>query len=291
MGCSPDAIGRDRAYLRDISRSTALEGSLMAEQRVNGANLYYENHGAGAPIVLIHGCGGSALGFTNAVTELAKLGRVTAYDRRGCARSERPEPYERTSVAEHTDDAAALLAALEATPAIVIGRSYGGTIAADLALHYPDRVRAVVMLEPDAPRELAPNAAAWIDALAERLRDVAARDGIDAVGEALITGVAGEDAWRSFPDQWQRVVTQNGQAILAELRGEWWLKADAAVLATITQPTLLVAAAESPPEFHQPINVFASALPNARTALVGGDHIIDPAAPEVIAFIEEVLDQ
>jgi esterase len=291
MGCSPDAIGRDRAYLRDISRSTALEGSLMAEQRLNGVNLYYEDRGAGAPIVLIHGCGGSALGFADAVTELAKLGRVTAYDRRGCARSERPEPYERTSVAEHTDDAAALLDALEATPAIVIGRSYGGTIAADLALHYPDRVRAVVMLEPDAPRELAPNAAAWIDALAERLRDVAARDGIDAVGEALITAVAGEDAWRSFPDHWQRVVTQNGQAILAELRGEWWLEADAAVLATITQPTLLVAAAESPPEFHQPINVFASALPNARTELVGGDHIIDPAAPEVIAFIEEVLDQ
>ncbi|HEX2126778.1 MAG TPA: alpha/beta fold hydrolase [Thermoleophilaceae bacterium] len=263
----------------------------MGEQRVNGVNLYYEDHGEGAAIVLIHGCGGSALGFADAVTELAKYGRVTAYDRRGCARSERPEPYERTSVAEHTDDAAALLDALEATRAIVIGRSYGGTIAADLALRYPDRVRALVMLEPDAPREMAPNAAGWVDALAERLREVAARDGTDAVGEALITAVAGEDAWRSLPDPWQRVLTHNGPAILAELAGEWWLQADAAALATTSQPTLLVAAAGSPPEFHEPINVFASALPNARTALVGGDHIIDPAAPEVIAFVEEVLDQ
>jgi esterase len=262
----------------------------MAEQRVNGVNLYYEDHGAGAPIVLIHRCGGSALGFADAVTELSKLGRVTAYDRRGCARSERPAPYQRTSVAEHTDDAAALLDALEATPAIVIGRSYGGTIAADLALRYPDRVRALVMLEPDAPRKMAPKAAEWIDALAQRLREVAARDGTDAVGEALITAVAGEDAWRSFPDQWQRVVTQNGPAILAELAGEWWLEADAAALATITQPTLLVAAAESPPEFHEPINAFAGALPHARTELVGGDHIINPAAPEVIAFVEEVLE-
>jgi pimeloyl-ACP methyl ester carboxylesterase len=146
------------------------------------------------------------------------------------------------------------------------------------------------MLEPDAPRELAPNAAEWIDALAERLREIAARDGADAVGEALITAVAGEDAWRSFPDQWQRVLTNNGPAILAELRGEWWLEADAPALATITQPTLLVAAAESPPEFHEPIKGFARALPNARTELVAGDHIIDPAAPEVIAFVEETLE-
>jgi esterase len=173
----------------------------MTERRVNGVNLYYEHHGEGAPIVLIHGCGGSALGFAEAVIELAELGRVIAYDRRGCARSERPEPYERTSVAEHTDDAAALLDALEATPAIVIGRSYGGTIAADLALRYHDRVRAVVMLEPDAPREMAPKAAGWIDALAESLRDIAARDGTDAVGEALITAVSGGDAWRSFSEQ------------------------------------------------------------------------------------------
>lgn len=92
------------------------------------------------------------------------------------------------------------------------------------------------------------------------------------------------------PDQWRRVLTQNGPAILAELGGEWWLEADAAALATTTQPTLLVAATESPPEFHEPINVFAGALPNTRTELVGGDHIIDPAAPEVIAFVEKVLE-
>ena len=95
---------------------------------------------------------------------------MIAYDRRGCARSERPQPYERTSVAEHADDAAALLDALSAAPAIVIGRSYGGTVAADLALRHPDRVRALVLLEPDASRELAPAAAAWVDAVRDRLR-------------------------------------------------------------------------------------------------------------------------
>ena len=203
---------------------------------------------------------------------------MITYDRRGCARSERPDPYERTSVAEHADDAAALLDALAAAPAVVIGRSYGATVATDLALRYPDRVRALVLLEGDAPRELAPAAAAWVDALADRLRAVAAQAGVDAVAEALIGEVRGGSAWRSFPEELRQILTLNGPAILAELQGEWWLDADAAALATIHQPALLVTATDSPPALREPTEALAAALPNARTALVGGGHLIDPAA-------------
>jgi esterase len=256
---------------------------------VNGVRLYYEEHGSGAPILCIHGAGSSALLWSDAVHELARLGRVIAYDRRGCTRSERPQPYERTSVAEHADDAAALLVALAAAPAVVIGRSYGGTVATDLALRYPDRVRALVLLEGDAPRELAPATAEWVDALADRLHHVAAQAGVDAVAEALIGEVLGESAWRSFPEELRRILIQNGPAILAEVQGDWWPAADAAALAAIEQPTLLVAATDSRPELREPTEALALALPNARTALVSGGHLINPAAPEVLAFIEDVL--
>jgi pimeloyl-ACP methyl ester carboxylesterase len=101
--------------------------------------------------------------------------------------------------------------------------------------------------------------------------------------------VAGDSAWHSFPDEWRQVITDNGSAILAELAGEWWLEADTEELATIEQPALLLAAADSPPEFHEPIEAIAHALPNSRSVPVAGGHIIDPAAPEVIAFIGEVL--
>ena len=67
-----------------------------------------------------------------AVDELARLGRIIIYDRRSCTRSERPSPYETTTVAEHADDAAELLLSLAATPAVVIGRSYGREVALDL---------------------------------------------------------------------------------------------------------------------------------------------------------------
>jgi len=168
----------------------------VPEAPVNGIRLYYEEHGEGAPIACIHGTGSSALVWGDAVEKLARLGRVITYDRRGHTRSERPEPYERTTVTEHADDAAALLDALAAVPAVVIGRSYGGTVATDLALRYPDRVRALVLLEADAPG-LAPAADGWVSGLNDRLREVAGQAGVDAVGEALINEVAGESAWRS----------------------------------------------------------------------------------------------
>jgi pimeloyl-ACP methyl ester carboxylesterase len=232
---------------------------------VNGVRLYCEEHGTGASILCIHGGGSTALMWGDAVRELARLGRVIAYDRHGCTRSERPEPYERTSVAEQADDAAALIDALAAAPAAIIGRSYGGAVAIELALRHPDRVRALVLLEGDA-LSLSPAALEWTRGIRDRLREVVARDGVDAVYAALIGEVVGEGAWDSFPTDVRRILTRNGPALLAELGYVDEPMPDAAAFATIHKPTLLVAAAESPPEQREMTEAMAHALPNARTA-------------------------
>lgn len=261
----------------------------MPEARVNGIRLHYEERGSGSAILCIHGAGTSAQLWSEAVEALARIGRAIAYDRRGYGRSERRAPWERVNVAEHADDAAALLDALDATPAVIVARSYGGEVATDLALRYPDRVRALALLEA-APVELLPMAAEWTRAFRDRMRQVAAESGVDAIGEELIAELAGEGAWASLPAEVRRVFTHNGPAILADLQGEW-LKADAAALAAIDQPVLLIAASDSPPQFREPNEAMADALPNARSAFAGGGHLIDPAAPEVLAFIEEVLEE
>lgn len=119
---------------------------------------------------------------------------------------------------------------------------------------------------------------------------MAAQDGVDAVYEALIGEVLGDGAWDSFPGEVRRMLTQNGPAALAELRYVDEVMPDAAAFATIDKPTLLVAASASPPEQREMTGAMAGVLPNARTALVAGGHLIDPAAPEVLAFVEEVLE-
>jgi pimeloyl-ACP methyl ester carboxylesterase len=150
----------------------------------------------------------------------------------------------------------------------------------DMALRYPDRVRAVVALESDAPRELAPGTAAWLDELAGRM------EGADTPGEVLIDGIYEPGAWGAIPEALRRVLTENGPALRAELRGAWWLDGDPG---SLRQPVLLVSADGSRPELREPMEALAAAVPDARLARVGGGHLIDPAAPVVLEFVAGVL--
>ena len=257
----------------------------MTELRVNGIRLYCEEHGEGTPILCIHGTSSSARMWGDAVGSLARLGRVIVYDRRGCTRSERPEPYESTSVREHADDAAALLDALRASPAIVIGRSFGGAVALDLALRYDRCVQALVLLEPAPLTALSPAMAAMDEGLRERIRNVAVSRGVDAVGQAFIEAVLGPSAWDAFPRPIRQMLAENAPAILAELNAER-PTIDRAALARIDAPTLVVDAADSHEAFRDVAGVIEAAMPDAHAARVEGGHLITPAHPTVISYLE-----
>ena len=256
----------------------------MSEIRVNGVTLYYEELGAGEPILCIHGTGSSAAFWVDATQELATHGRTIAYDRRGFSRSERPEPFV-TNVHQHTDDAAALIDALGAAPAIVIGRSYGGNVALDLALRYPDRVRALALLE-GGPETLSESAMQWVADL-ERELFAAAEEDMTTVAETLIRGVAGGGAWDGLPPEARQIFTYNGPAIVAELRGGI-LEIGVEQLGSITQPTLLLGGRDSLPAFVEVANIMAKAMPQAQVEWVEGGHLINPAHPVVLAFADEV---
>jgi esterase len=258
----------------------------LPEVRANGVRLYVEEHGSGQAILLIHGTSSWAgVWQPTTVQALSELGRLIVYDRRGCGHSERPQPYE-TSVAQHAEDAAALLEALGAIPAVVIGRSYGGETAIELTLRYPERVRALVLLEA-AALGLDPEAAAFNAELRRAVEAAAERDP-SSVAEVFLRRVLGDRVWESFKPDVRHVFIDNGPAIVAEFRGGV-LEATEEDLATIGVPTLLVAGEASPPAFRRVTDRMASVIPDARATIVGGGHFIDPGLPQVLAFVREQL--
>ncbi len=257
----------------------------VPEVRVNGVSLYYEEHGTGAAILGVHGGGSSAAMWTDAAPELAERGRAILYDRRGSFRSERPEPYV-TDVHEQADDAAALIDALAAAPAIVIGRSYGGAIAIDLALRYPDRVRALVLLEGDVS-SLSETAAREVAEITESILAAAEVD-MDTVAPTLMREVLGDAGWEGLPEEVKEILTANGPALVAEVRGGF---PDVTVeqLATIDQQTLFVGAEDSVFDYAETAEAVAAAMPSVRVEWVEGGHAINPAHPVVLGFIDELL--
>jgi pimeloyl-ACP methyl ester carboxylesterase len=110
---------------------------------VNGLDMYYEIHGDGAPLVLLHGAYMTVDLMAPLVPGLAGYRRVIAVEQQGhghTADIDRPITYEQMA-----DDTAALLDHLDVGPADVVGYSMGGGVALQLAIRHPDVVRRVVV--------------------------------------------------------------------------------------------------------------------------------------------------
>jgi pimeloyl-ACP methyl ester carboxylesterase len=257
---------------------------------VDAVELHVEIEGDGVPILGVHGTPSSAVMWEAAAEELARHGRCITYDRRGFLRSRLPTPVVPADLADHVDDALALLAALDAIPAIVIGRSTGGLIALELALRAPRAVRALVLLEP-AVFTLDDSSRDWAEELRRRVLDAEARDP-DTVAQAVIRAALGDGVWESFPPELREMFAGTNEGTRAELQGRGMdLSArprifEAAELAELAVPALVVAAADSPEPLRRSAVQLAELLAHAEMAHVPGGHLIDPAGSAVLDFVD-----
>jgi pimeloyl-ACP methyl ester carboxylesterase len=110
---------------------------------VNGMELYYEDHGGGAPVILIHGGLGSSSQWASVVPELADGFRVITPDSRGHGRS--TSPAGKLSYADIADDIAALIDELELQRPLVGGWSDGGQVALEFGARHPTVAGALIV--------------------------------------------------------------------------------------------------------------------------------------------------
>lgn len=110
---------------------------------LNDIDIYFELHGDGPPLLNI---GGSGQTLANSQPEVSPLNAhftVCHFDQRGLGRTTIPE--EQWTMADYADDAAALLGHLGWDSAAVVGTSFGGMVAQNLAVRHPQRIERLVL--------------------------------------------------------------------------------------------------------------------------------------------------
>ncbi len=257
-----------------------------------GAKIYWDEEGAGAPLLMIMGLGAASVLWWRTRPALARRYRTVAFDNRGVGRSEVPAgPY---SMAVMASDAAAVLDAAGVERAHIFGLSMGGMIAQEFALQYPQRVVSLILgctaaggphavrAEAEVTRVLTARATMTPEeaenAFIPILYDVATpRERIDEDLEK-------RRAWFATPQGYSAQL----QAIFA------WQSYDR--LPQITAPTLVIHGANDrlvPPGNGE---LIASRIPGARLVLIpGANHLFTTDQPElahraVIEFLA-ALDQ
>jgi pimeloyl-ACP methyl ester carboxylesterase len=121
---------------------------------VNGIKLYYETHGTGRPLVLLHGGLMSGETFGPVLPELAKNHQLIVVDLQGHGRTadiDRP-----IDIRLMADDIAALIDHLGLDKPDLVGYSLGGGVAFFTAVRYPDKVRKLVMISANIRRDAIP---------------------------------------------------------------------------------------------------------------------------------------
>ena len=260
----------------------------MPSIKVHGVELYYEIHGEGQPVLLIHGLGSSTRDWDLQVPALAARFKVVTFDVRGHARSEKPR--QRYSVKLFADDTAALIRALDLAPVHVIGISMGGMIAFQLAVDAPELVRSLVIVNsgPAMPiKTLAQRLMIWTRVAIVRIR------GMRKMGEVLADKLLPKPEHAAMRAQFvERWAANDPTAYLSSLRGLVnWTVMDA--LPQIDRPVLVLTADQdyTPLAFKQ---AYAAMMKRAELVVIeDARHFAPIERPEpfnaaLLAFLNRV---
>lgn len=265
------------------------EDPVMPFAAVNGIDLYFELHGEGPPLLNISGSGNDLRRSPAALIPVNRAFETLHYDQRGLGQTSKPDGE--YTMADYADDAAALVHSMGWASCHVLGTSFGGMVALNLAVRHPDVVDRLVLCctspggaAPSYPlHELArmdpDEAFATRMRLTDRRWDPDADEPIPDLGGFYAQMVAAATA---TPDVEQlaglgrQLAARAGHDVIAELP-------------SITQPTLVCAGRYDDIAPIENSELLAERIPNATLEVFEGGHIFmvqdRSAFPAIVGFL------
>lgn len=280
---------------------------------VNGTPLAYLDRGQGQGVVFVHGSSQDLRTWLHQAEAVSAGHRAIIYSRR-YARPNEDIPEGRDDQMEpHVDDLLSLLRSLGATPAHLVGSSWGGFISLLAALREPDLVRTLVLCEPPVlPLFISNNPG---------LREIArlfvrkpigafriARFGMGVVeptikayragdiergGRIFGTALLGKHGLESMPEGRRQMMEENEAAEVAQMLGAGFPPLRAADVRSIRTPTMLVAGQRSPALMRSTLmGELERLLPNVeRVEIPEAAHLMHEENPEefnkvLLAFLD-----
>jgi pimeloyl-ACP methyl ester carboxylesterase len=258
---------------------------------VDGARLYWEASGEGDPLLLIQGLGFSGAMWYRLLPALETRHRVIRYDGRGIGRSEvAPGPY---TIERMAADAVAVLDAAGAETAHVFGCSLGGIVAQEVAISYPDRVRALIL----CCTHPAGQDAVWPDPkVMEMLQSRSSLSPEESIRASVDVGYApGTDRARIEEDIRLRLeIPTSAEGYQNQLLGGLGYPGTKSRLPGVTAPTLVVTGDQDHMVPPANASILADAIPDSRVVVIpDSGHVVFTDQPEalttaIIEFLDEV---
>jgi pimeloyl-ACP methyl ester carboxylesterase len=250
-----------------------------------GIDFFYREAGGGPPLLLIHGALGSADVWPAVFELLARDHRVIAYDRRAYTRTKAALAPPGQYFTTHGDDAAALLEALEASPAAVLGWSGGALTALHLATRHPRLVSCLVLEE--APFQVAasptPEAAAALQRVGQLTSEGRGRDAAEAFLRFVFSYRTGGSAFDAFDPGLRESMLSNAATLMPEVQagsGEVTVEQ----LRGITCPVTCLLGESSHEVFVAATNRLVQVISHARVMKIpGAPHAMHIDQPERFA--------
>ena len=212
----------------------------MPETMVNGVRIWYQEIGAGDPVVQIHGAGFGHFNFATATPILSKSFRCIDFDMRGYGQSERP--FQRYDMEVWADDVAGLMDHLGLRSAHIHGTSMGGMVAQQFAAKYPERTQRLVINCSAAKLDYAGilTFRGWID-IAERFgmgsRTLAELIALQALSRRFLDTSEG----RRSVDMIQNILQESNRVDIFKVACQAMIDMDLRpLLPKITAPTLII---------------------------------------------------